>query len=239
MKLRLRVLTSLTALAVLVSPAPVPVGAGVAHAQAGSPRPFAVAQIQFEHNATDGDFEVVLEAKGGDMGLNKLTVTAPNGRKVVDLTAPDASTLGLRQFRFESPEPKDQQGIKAAYPEGAYTLAGTTASGLRFQGTATLSHTLPAAAKLVQPAPDAEGVAINGLVMRWTPVPQAVAYMVYIEQDQLLVNVNARVPGSSSSFVVPDGFLAPGTEYTIGIGTVLKSGNATYTEASFKTAAGN
>ena len=33
---------------------------------AGSVAPFAVATIHFERNATDGDFETVVEAKGGD-----------------------------------------------------------------------------------------------------------------------------------------------------------------------------
>src|SRR5262245_50529767 len=132
MNLRLSAVTNLAALAMLASTSPVRVGAGDARAQTGALKPFAVALIQFEHNATDGDFEVVLEAKGGDEGLNKFTVTAPNGRKIVDLTAPDAATLGLRQVRLESPEPKDAKAIQAAYPEGAYTFAGTSVTGVRF-----------------------------------------------------------------------------------------------------------
>jgi len=235
---RRRVLYGITILAVLTLTALLGRGVHDARAQAGAARPFAVAHIQLEQNATDGDFEVVLEAMGGGEGLAKLTVTAPNGKTIVDFTTPQASALGMRQFRFETPEPKDLKGLQAAYPAGAYTLAGTTASGSKLQGSATLSHALPAAPKLVNPAPEAEGVATKGLVMRWTAVPQASAYNVYLEQDELGVNVNAKLPGTSTSFVVPDGFLVAGTEYTMGVGAEFKSGNATYTEATFKTAAG-
>ena len=61
-------------------------------------------------------------------------------------------------------------------------------------------------------------------------------YIVTIEQDELKVSVEAHLPGSASTFVVPDGFLAPGTEYTMGIGTVTEDGNASYIEGTFTTA---
>jgi hypothetical protein len=37
-------------------------------------------------------------------------------------------------------------------------------------------------------------------------------------------------------FDVPDGFLLPGTEYTLGIGAETADGNASYVETSFTTA---
>jgi hypothetical protein len=207
-----------------------------AHAAALSP--FTVAHVQFEQNATDGDVEVVFEAKGGDEGLTKLTIVAPNGRTVVDFAAREASTLGMRQFRFESPEPKDVGSLKAAYPEGEYVFSGATASGATLQGKATLSHSLPATTTFVSPKPDAENVATRGLVLSWTPVKSVSGYIVYIEQDELNVNINAQLPGSTSTFAVPAGFLAPGTEYTMGLGTLDKNGNVSYVEASFTTGVG-
>ncbi len=60
-----------------------------------APVPFETATVRFEQNATDGDVEVVFEAKGGDQGLAKLTVVAPDGRTVVDFTAPDAVPDGF------------------------------------------------------------------------------------------------------------------------------------------------
>ena len=92
--------------------------------ETGPAGPFGVALVHFEQNVTDGDSEVVFEVKAGKEGLARLVVTAPDGRTVVDFTAPDASTLGIRQFRFETPEPRDLQALRSAYPEGVYTFAG-------------------------------------------------------------------------------------------------------------------
>jgi hypothetical protein len=205
-------------------------------APSGETQPFEVAAVQFEQNATDSDVEVVFQVKSGAEGLSQLTITAPNGRVVTDFTASDTVTLGMRQFRFESPEPKDVDRLKAAYPEGAYTFTGTTSSGLRLQSSATLSHELPATATFVQPEPGAQGVAANKLVLKWSPVAGVEAYVVYVEHDGLGVNVTARIPGTASSFVVPDGFLTPGVDYKMGIGTVFKNGNTSYVEAEFRTA---
>ncbi len=198
--------------------------------------PFAVANVHFEQNATDGDVEVVFEAKGGKEGLAKLSVVSPDGRTVVDFTAPDASTLGMRQFRFESPEPKDVNSLKSAYPEGMYTFTGTTASGVKLQGKTTLSHKLPATVSFLQPKAEAQGVGTKSLTITWTPVKNVSAYIVYIEQDELDVSITAKLPGSVASFAVPEGFLAPGTEYMLGIGAVTNEGNVSYVETAFTTA---
>jgi len=197
---------------------------------------FAVASVHLEQNATDGDVEVVFEVKGGHEGLAKLTVLSPDGRTVIDFTAPDASTLGLRQFRFESPEPKDVQSLKSAYPEGRYTFIGATATGDKLHGESTLSHKLPATTSFLHPKTDAQGVGAKNLVITWTPVENLAAYIIYIEQDELDVNITAKLPGSTARFVVPDGFLFPGTEYQLGIGTVMDEGNASFVETTFTTA---
>ncbi len=202
------------------------------------PEPFAIASVFFEQNATDKDVEVVFDAKGGDEGLVRLIVTAPDGRTVVDITAPDASTLGLRQFRFESPERGDVASIKSAYPEGAYTFDATTVAGVKFHGTSTLRHTLPPIAAGVRPAADAEDVPVKGLVISWTPARNLASYVIAIEQDSLEMSITAKLPGSAKSFAVPDGFLAPGLEYVLSIGTMTSEGNTTYVESTFTTAGG-
>ena len=46
--------------------------------------------LTLEQNATDGDTEVVLFAKGGDEGLRRLTITAPDGRKLATLEVAEA-----------------------------------------------------------------------------------------------------------------------------------------------------
>lgn len=202
----------------------------------GGPTEFEVAKVQFEQNATDKDFEVVFEVMGGGAGLGKLTVVAPNGRKVVDFAGKDTLSLGIRQFRFESPEPKDLHSLQVAYPEGEYVFSGSTAAGAKLHGRATLSHKLPAASAFVKPAAGAEGVALRGTVITWKAVPGVAAYVVYIEQEELDQSVTAKLPGTATSFTVPDGFLLAGTEYVMGVSTVMKSGNGSTVEASFTTA---
>ena len=198
--------------------------------------PFAVASVHFEQNATDGDVEVVLEAMGGDDGLTSLTVTAPDGRTVVSATSPDSSTLGMRQFRFESPEPTDTRRLEAAYPEGAYTLAATTATGRRYSGKATLSHRLPPATAVLTPARKAKDVTVHGLRVTWTRVPDVAGYVLSLEQGQLNFSLSVTLPATTTAFAVPDGVLQPGREYTLALGTVLAGGNASYVETSFATA---
>ncbi len=204
--------------------------------QSAATVPFEVAHVHFEQNATDGDVEVVFQAKGGDEGLAHLAVTAPDGRPVVDFTAPDESTLGMRQFRFESPEPKDTASLAAAYPEGVYVFSGVTGSGARLRGESTLSHRLPPPTSFLRPGTDAEDVAAGSLEIVWAPVEDLAAYIVYVEQDELDLNLTARLPGSVTTFVVPDGFLFPGTTYQLGIGTVTDEGNTSYVETNMTTA---
>ena len=201
----------------------------------GSPAPFAVASVYFEQNATDGDAEVVFEVKSGKEGLAKLTVVSPDGRTVIDFAA-DASTPGIRQFHFETPEPRDVKSLKSAYPEGRYTFAGATAAGGRLHGESTLSHTLPATASLLSPKAGARGVSARALNISWSPVKNLAAYIVRIKQRTLGVDLTARLPGSVTTFAVPDGLLRPGTEYQLAIGTVSDEGNISFVETRFATA---
>lgn len=200
--------------------------------------PFAAASIRFERNVTDADAEVVFEVTGGDEGLAKLTIVSPDGRTVVDFNAPVASTLGMRKFLFESPEPGAIEQLKAAYPEGVYTFAGTTVTGGRRRGSAELHHALPPAAAFLRPQPDAKGVPVRSTTIEWKPAEGALAYLVEIEATDEDVSLAAKLPGSATQFAVPEGFLVPGTEYKLAIGAFAKDGNATFVETSFTTAAG-
>lgn len=133
-------------------------------------RPFDSANVRFEQNVTDGDVEVVFEVSGGDEGLTKLTVVAPDARRVVDFAAPDISTLGIRKFHFESPEPKDVEELKIAYPEGAYTFAGTNIAGGALYAESTLYHQLPSPTSILLPSPRATNVPTEHLEIAWKPV---------------------------------------------------------------------
>lgn len=206
-----------------------------AAAQTETPGAFVKANVRCEQNATDGDMEVVFEVKTRVGGLTRLSITSPDGRTVVDFTAPDTSTLGMRQFIFESPEPKDVKRLQAAYPEGEYHFNGTMVSGARLQGKSALRHRLPATVSFVQPPAGGRGVTLKNLQITWTPVKEVAAYVVYIEQDELDVHVTTKLPAATAAFDVPDGFLQPDTEYMLGIGTVSREGNISYVETSFTT----
>jgi hypothetical protein len=191
---------------------------------------FAVARVHFEQNADDGDAEVVFEAKGGAEGLAKLTVVSPDGRIVVDFTAPEASTLGMRQFRFDSPKPEDIESLKSAYPEGLYTFAGTTVAGGQLAGTAKLAHMLPPPTSFLRPPAEARDVTAKLLEISWTPVKNLAAYIIHIEQPELGINLTATLPGAAARFAVPDGFLLPGMAYELHLGTVSEDGNISFVE---------
>lgn len=196
---------------------------------------FAIAAVRFEQNATDGDFEVVFDVKGGKDGLAELTILAPNGRKVAAFSAPEPVTLGMRQFRFESPEPVDVASLKAAYPEGEYIFSGKTFSGTTLAGRATLSHQLPPIATIVSPTLDAHGVPAGSLQVTWRAAAGLASCIVEIKQEDTGANVTARLPGSSTSFVPPKGFLAAGAKYKVAVGTVGLEGNISFVETRFST----
>lgn len=217
--------------ALLLGPAGLAGAAGEA-----APAKLPTAHVHFEQNATDGDVEVVFRAKGGAEGLARLRVLAPDGRTVIDFAAPDPSTLGIREFEFESPEPKDVAGLKAAYPEGVYVFTGATAAGHELRGESTLRHGLPATTSFVRPAAGARGVPARDLEIGWTAVAGVSGYIVEIEQDDLDVHLETRLPAEATSLRVPDGLLRPGTEYELGIATVSEAGNVSFVETSFTTA---
>ena len=210
-------------------------GPGGAEPQSARTNPLPVASVYFEQNATDGDVEVVFSAKGGDDGLAHFKVVSPDGRTVIDFTAPDESTMGIRQFHMESPEPKDVGRLKAAYPEGKYEFSARTFSGVALAGASTLSHHLPATARFMTPAPEATGVPTTNVKIAWRVVAGVARYIVKIEQDDLGTKIEATLPSDATSFDVPDGFLSPGTEYELAIGTVSTAGNISFVETFFTT----
>ena len=75
------------------------------HPKPPKPSEFENAEIRVEQNATDGDTEVVIFAKGGDDGFRHFRVTSPDRRIVVATYSLDRTVRGQRELLFESPEP--------------------------------------------------------------------------------------------------------------------------------------
>ena len=198
---------------------------------------FEKAVVYFEQNVTDKDAEVMFEAIGGGVGLAALKVTAPGGRTVIDFKAPD-SKLGLQHITLESPEPKNDGSVQADFPEGEYTFTGSTVTGVKLLSKAMLSHKLPEMASIVSPRADAKGVPVKGLQIKWNAVKNLAACFVIVEQEESKfdLSVTAKLPGTATTFAIPDGFLRPGTEYKLAVGTVSREGNTSLVETNFTTA---
>lgn len=194
---------------------------------------FGTAKIHLEQNATDGDYEIVVEAIAEE-GLAKLVVRAPDGKAIADFTALPGTVLGMRQFRFETPEPEDLAALKAAYPEGVYTFEGTAGAGGALSGKSTLSYTLPAKSAVLDPA-GSRPVGLEDVEISWTPVKGAAGYIMEIDQPDLGINITMHVPASITKFTAPDAILRAGHKYSLAIGTVDANGNTTFIETSFST----
>ena len=205
--------------------------AGMAAERAES---FAELSMIYEVNETDGDAEVVIVAKA-DEGLAHLVVRDPGG-KIIRVGSNDhrrgRDAVGLAEILLETAEPSPE-ALKAAFPEGTYAIEGRTVSGVRLAGEVTLSH-------VVLPAPafaptDGAEVAPTALVVTWQPVAGAAFYIVEIENDDLDVNITAKLDAAQTSFAVPDGFLRPETEYELGVATGTVHGNVAFAEGTFTT----
>ena len=157
----------------------------------------------------------------------------PEPTLVGRLLLPSGSGSRGVEVIIETAEPNIED-VLAAYPEGEYIVMVKTVYGDRLLGTAELLHDLlpaplfsPAAGELVDPDSD--------LVVTWDPVAGATAYTIEIEQDDLDVNITAKLDGDATSLIIPADFLVPGTEYEIGITTAAPNGNLSVAEGVFQT----
>lgn len=199
------------------------------------PLPFDKANVCFEQNATDGDAEIVFEIKAGDVGLTELKVVSPDGRTVVNFSAPDVTTLGIRQFLFESPEPKDILGLKAAYPDGEYKFTGLAIDGNKYETRTKLSHKLPGIITFLNPLPESKNTSIRDFKIIWSSVEDVVSYIIEIDQDELNFNMTTKISGDKTEFILPDGILVGDKEYKLAIGAIMRNGNSSYRETTFST----
>jgi hypothetical protein len=102
-------------------------------------------------------------------------------------------------------------------------------------GESVLSHRLPAATAVITPGPAAVSVPVGGLTISWRAVAGVTSYVVGVKQRESGPSITARLPASSTSFVVPAGFLLPGTKYQVEIGVLSPEGNISYIESTFAT----
>jgi hypothetical protein len=200
------------------------------------PTPFEEATMFVEQNATDGDTEVVISGTAGDVGLQLLIIRSPDGRTMARLRAPDLTTLGMREFHFESPEPPGD-AVLAAYPEGEYVLRGLSMAGEEFRTVLSLSHQLPAAATILHPADDAVLPARQALTVQWSSVPGIAGYVLEFENESadpeqaFTIDLAPNV----TSWRIPAKLMLRGGEFQIGIHTIAENDNIVVVEQTFTT----
>ena len=199
------------------------------------PTEFEEAEMYVEQNATDGDTEVVIAGTAGDDGLRLLQIKWPDRQLTATLVA-DRSTLGMREFHFESPEPPGA-AVLAAYPEGRYVLAGVSTTGERFRSVLTLSHELPPAATILAPAEDAEVPAGEPLLIRWSQVPGVERIVLEFENESADPEraLTIDLPAGATNYRIPARHLPPDSEFQVGIHTVAENGNIVAVETAFTT----
>jgi hypothetical protein len=217
-------------------------GFGLTSAFLSAPEPleFERATLILEHNATDGDAEIVLDL-ASDEDLTRLELRGPQdcdgegGRKILAVRSRRSLEVGLSQILIETGEPAVQP-VLDAFPEGTYELKGRTLDGRPVRGTVDLTHDLLPAPQILFPPDGDKNIPAFGLVIEWAPDPSASSWLMELErEDDLPGQIVATLPAGSICFAVPDGFLVPGVEYQVGVRAISKAGNVTVSEHTFVT----
>lgn len=188
--------------------------------------------LVFEGNANEEDGEVVLHAETREP-IQQLVLLDPYGRPVHGLDAAGGA-LGVSELRLESGE-TELDAVRAAYPEGRYTVHARTADGKVRMGAVGLSHELPARVRFLSPA---DGAVLDRaeVVVRWTADARTVRHTVEIEDefDEQRLVVTPQ-PGEHTLHV-PAAVLAPDTEYQVVLVSHNAAGNRVVQELHFRTA---
>lgn len=198
--------------------------------------PFSELRMALEQNATDGDTEVVLFAKGQDEGLKRLTIIGPDGRHVATLSgAGRRRSIGIREFHLESAEPPDLAAVLRSFPQGTYRFIGRTVSGGCLRGQAPLSHAIAPATTQLTPEEE-QVVPIGQVVLSWTAVPGVERYVVELNNEDTGAEMLIHVFPPTTSLAISPQLLKAGSEYQFGVGVMMPSGNITFVERTFFTA---
>jgi hypothetical protein len=194
-----------------------------------------------EVNATDGD--AGLQAFFDGEAWRSMSITAPNGRRVLNIKATGRlQRFGLTELFSESSEPGfDELPLRRflqRFPSGTYRLAGTTIEGRRLVGRARLSHEIPDGPKITSPAAGST-VPRGNVQLAWAPVAESggiriTGYRAIIEREDPLRVFSVEVPASVHSVTVPSEFIEPGTAYKGEVQAIEEGGNQTITEMEFR-----
>jgi len=214
--------------------------------------PLKEAKLIIEHNATalDTGFQVFVDGEP----WKELNIVGPNGRSLLRVKPQGSlARLGLTELFFETNEPPNAEvpieEILAHLPEGEYDFEARSVDGIDQEGTALLTHAIPAGPVITAP-PEGGVVSRQGLVIRWNPVGETIAgepitlaaYEIIVVKDVpphphafARPRVDIHVPPSVTSITVPSEFLEPRTAYLFEVMAIEETGNQTFSEGSFET----
>ncbi len=182
-----------------------------------------------EYSATLNEAVLIAEAES-EQALGRVEVRDSGGAPMLHMWAPVGTTLS--GFKVETGE-SSLADVLATYPEGVYPMRARARDGSCVEGSAVLSHRLPAAPVVIYPTEGDSSVPTN-FTVTWTPDPGAAGYQVILEQDEndgLIV----KLPAGSGSFRVPDRVLESGKETLLEVVAIGSNGNRTQVEVSFTT----
>jgi hypothetical protein len=226
-------------------------GAGGGAGGGGEVVPLKEAKLIIEHNATDLDtgFQGFLDGEGWE----RIDVSGPRGQVLRFEGLGSLKEHGLTELFFETVEPENAEvpidELLTLLPEGEYTFSGPTVDGGFTEGTATLTHDIPAGAVLMTPAEGAV-VPLTGLVMSWGAVTQTIngdpvtitSYQLIIEKDEPPPpnsigkrGLSMYLPPTVTSMSIPTEFLEPATAYAWEVLAIEQSGNQTLSSGTFET----
>lgn len=181
---------------------------------------------------TPGKEAVVRITAEDEEKLESIEVFRPDGRKLIELDARNHLKSGLSSLEIELRE-TDLDQLFASYAEGSYEIRAGTIGGNLALGRARLSFDLLPAPVIMQPLPG-ELVRASHLTVFWSAVANAAGYELELEQGEN-DGLRVRLPPAQSSFRVPPGFLAPGTETSLDVVAIGANGNRTVAEVLFMT----
>ena len=210
-------------------------------------------KLIIEHNATDEDTGFQGFVDGAPW--RQLEIHSPDRKLALDIAAKgNLRSLGLTELFFETNEPENAEvpiaDLLATMPAGDYDFRARTIDGLAAEGVATLSHTIPAAPEIVEPAPNAAVSAESDLVVRWNAVTRSLCdEPVTITHYELIVEVaeqpdgpgfgsetyDVHVAAMTTSLRVPHEFLRSGTAYKYEVLAIEARGNQTLSAGTFST----
>ncbi len=233
---------------------------GTGTAQAGEKIPFAVANVFFELNDTDGDLGIHAEIDGDPW--RKIWIHDPGGNRILKVRASGRlQQQGMTQIEFESAEPPfdelDPEDFFERFPKGTYTVRGMTLERKKMRSEDELTHVLPAPPENVEVSGNAAAedcdavlpVASTPVLITWDAVTGSHPdlgeagtlevlnqQVVVADEETEEISLDVTLPPSATSFLVPSDFTD-----IIGSGETVKyeilvreaSGNRTALESCF------